>query len=264
MLYCDAKGNVDSALIDESVYKHARNNATKMKRTRRNFATVGAEIEPGKMVPLAVEIGADEAWALNNILEHAMKRREIPDILKKYTRQIIKLGESKHKELERELNNTIPQTPIEPTPKVLYRLPYYPPDESEVSIPIYKAEHSYPLIVLKRLPPNGHTGQDMARVLILDSDGDLAIIKVPSALMDRAGKDFNEWKKANQSDGCLICSRHPDGLVMGQLVITRLQRRALNGIVRHFEKTGHGAQPVSSQAQSVVARARDITFSTDS
>ncbi|UCH42149.1 MAG: hypothetical protein JSW16_04795 [Dehalococcoidales bacterium] len=258
MLYCNAKGLIDSAIIDKPVYQKARNGATKLKRARKNFATIGVEVTPGKTIPCTVEIEPEQVWALNNILEHAIKRRKIPDILKKYPGEIIQLGEAKRKEFEEDLVKARHSTPVESTPKVLYRLPYYQPEDIEVSIPTYKARHSFPLIILTRLSSNEETGQDMQRALILDADGDLAIMRFPPELMDQAEKGLQEFTKAGRRDGCLVYSQHPDGLIMSHIELNKQQRRALDSIVQHFEKTGHCAQPISSPVQSVIIRAREM------
>jgi len=263
MLYCDTRGLVNSAIIEKPVYRQARNGATKLKRARKNFATIGVEVAPGKIMPCTVEIEPEQVWALNNILEHAIKRRKIPDILKKYPREIIKLGETKREEFAQELEKAKHSAPVEPIPKVLYRLPYYQPDDIELSIPTYKARHSYPLIILTRLSSNEQTNQDMQRTLILDADGDLAIMRFPMELMDQAENVLQEFRTANRQDGCLVYSQHPDGLIMSHIALNRQQRKALDSIVQHFEKTGHGAQPVTSPVQSVIIRAKEIASALD-
>jgi len=261
MLCYDARGQLNSTLVDKSVYEITRNNARKMKRAGKNFATLSVEITPGNTVPFAVEIGYEQAWALDNTLEHAIKRKTIPDILKRYLKQIMGLAEAKRKDFEQPPEKTRDYSPPETTPGVLYRLPYYAEDAIEAAVPIYKAEHRYPLVILKRLPPNEQTPADTQRVLILDSDGDLAIIRVPSELIDPTEKDLEEWEKANGSDGCLIYSRNPDGFIMSNMALNELQRKALDIITKQFEKEGHGEQPVSADTQAVLAKARDIISS---
>jgi len=261
MLYCDAEGKVHASLIERSIYDLAKSHARKMERLHKSYAILGLEISSGNPVPLAVEVGTEELWALDHILEHALRKGSLPDVLKKYPKQIIKLSETKRKELVAQHEQRVPRTYSEATPKVLYRLPYYSEDDIEVSVPIYKAEHRYPLIVLKRLSPNEHTSPDMQRLLILDSDGDLAIIRVPLELMDRAEKGLEKWKTTNDQDGYIICSRHQQGFSMSYLAISELQRNALDKITKHFEETGYGKQPVSTPAQAVLAKARDILSS---
>lgn len=264
MLCCDAKGQLNSALIDKSAYELAKSNARKMKRTRKNFATLGVEIAPGRTEPFAVEIGYEQVWALDNTLNHAIKRRTIPDILKKYLKQIVELGEAKRKEFKKQQEKVRDHAPSKVTPSVLYRLPYYAEDDIEATIPIYKAEQSYPLIILQRLPANEQTPANMQRVLILDSDGDLAIIRVPLELIDQAEKDLEGWEKANGSDACLIYSRNRDGFIMSNMAINELQRKSLEAIARQFEKKGHGEHPVSRETQAVLAKAQDMISSMDS
>jgi len=262
ILYSDIKGNINSAIIDKTAYGQAKRKSGRLKRAHRNFATVGVETGPGNTVPFAVEIESDQVWALNHILEHALKRRSIPSILKKYPEQIIRLGETRHQEeTEKWQEKTEIFTSSKDTPSVLYRLPYYQEDEIEVAIPIFKAEHSYPLIILKRLPPNEPADKDTQRTLVLDSDGDLAIIRIPLELLNKAERDFIAQGMVNQVNGCLIYTRHEDSYIMGFITISEAQKKALEAIVRKFERTGRGGQPVSKNAQAVLAKARDITTS---
>jgi hypothetical protein len=99
MLYCDRDGRVFTSLAGKSDYETARRSARKMARTRGGYATIGLEIRPGKLVPLAVKIGEEELWALEHILEHVLSRGIIPDVLKKYPKQIIESGEVKRPEI---------------------------------------------------------------------------------------------------------------------------------------------------------------------
>ncbi len=257
MLCCDAKGNVGSAVIENSVYELAKGYVDELERARKNYATLSMEITPGKSVPFAVVISSEQVWALDNILEHALKRGQIPDILKNYLKEVIRLGEGKREELKRQHEQAGYYASSRAKPEVLERLADYPEDGIEATIPIYKAEHRYPLVVLKRLPPNEHTRPNIQRLLIMDSDGDLAIIRVPLEMIDRAEREFGEWKRANGTDGCIIYSRHPGGFMMSHMETSILQRKALYIIARHFEETGHGEQPISTDAQAVLDRARE-------
>jgi len=186
MLCCDASGKVFVTAVSRSVYVKASENAAIMKGRRKPFVTIGLANDTGKHTPVAIEISPEEAWALERILEHALKSGVIPDILKKYLKPMITRAESSL------------GTPTEKTPKVLDRLPYYPPGEIEISVPIYKARYGYPLIVLKRLPPDEHTPRTDQKLLVLDSDGDLAAIRVPAKLVRRTEKETGRDLHARQ------------------------------------------------------------------
>ncbi len=258
VLYCDAKGNIRSAVIENSVYELAKSYVQERERAHKNYATLSIEITPGKSVPFAVEISSEQVYALGNILEHALKRRKLPDILKKYPKEIIRLGEGKREELKLQHAPAEHDTLSEATPEILNRLADYPEDSIEVAIPIYKAEYRYPLVVLKRLSPTEQTRPNMQRLLILDSDGDLAIIKVPLGTIDEAERAFAKWKKANNSAGCIIYSWYPDDFLMSHMEITEFQRKTLDMITQHFEETGRGEQPISADVQVILARARAL------
>ena len=257
MLHCDSKGNIRSAIIENSVYELARSYATQLERAHKNYATLSLEIAPGRSVPWAVEINPEQVWALEHILEHAIKRGEIPAILKKYPKEIIRIGRLKCEELNRHNERVGNFAFSGKTPEVLQRLAYYSEDAIEAAVPIYKAQYRYPLIVLKRLPPNEKTSPEMQRLLTLDSDGDLAITRLPLEAIDEAERNLEEWKRISKSEGCIIYSRHQDSFIISNLEISELQAKALDLIAQHFEETGYGQQPIPTDAQAVLARAKE-------
>lgn len=257
MLYCDADGKVYATLINRSVYELAEDSAKSMEHNRKPFATLGLETNPGKFIPTTVEIGPKEVWALEHILEHALKNGRLPDILKKYVKPIIQLGEASREAVLSEHKKRWRRVYSEATPRVLERLPYYSERDIEISIPIYKAEHRYPLIVLKRLTTDEPALHNAQRLLILDSDGDLAIVKVPFTLIDKIEKEIKEHHKKNNTYLCPIISKYSDGFAINYMVISQLQKKALDTITRYFEKTGYGKQPISIAAKTVLDRAKD-------
>lgn len=258
MLYCDAKGKVYASLIDRAAYRLAKDDVQKMEINNRCYATIGLEIGPGNFVPTVVEISAEEAWALSHALDHALKDGVMPHVLRKYLKSIIKLGETGHKVVSVKNKKQDGRVSREATPRVLDRLPYYLEGDIEFSMPIYKAEHRYPLIVIKRLPSSDQATNDRQRLLILDSDGDLATIKVPFQLLDQAEKRLEEWAKKNDRNACLVIYRESDGYSVNYIVISQMQRKALDIMARHFEETCYGKQPISIAAKTVLTRARDM------
>lgn len=254
MLLYDTRGEVYASLVDKTSYECAKKHIRKMKRNHKNYATLGIEISRGKSLTFVVEISAEELWALERIQAHALKRRNLPNVLKRYLQQIIKIGEAECK-VSVVKNETAASQ--ESKPKVLENLPYYYEGDAEISVPIYKAEHRYPLIVLKRLTSNEYTPQDMERVLNLDSDGDLVVIRVPFEIVDKAQRDIEKWQSMGGQCGCVICSRGPEGLIMSYMAISKLQRVALDKIIKSFEETGFGTKPVSTVAQEILVKAKD-------
>lgn len=257
MLYCDAAGKVYASLINRSVYKLARESAERMERSHKSFATLGLEIGPGKFIPTVVEIGPNEVWALEHILEHALKKGRLPDILKKYLQPIIKLGEASREVILSEHEKRRLRVYSGATPRVLNRLPYYPEHDIEFSMPIYKAKHSYPLVVLKRLPSEELTPHNVQRLLILDSDGDLAIIKVLNKLIDNMEKGL----VAQEGNVCAIISQHPKGMAINYIPISQAQRKALYTITRYFEEIGYGKEPASAAVKAVLNKAKNSVSS---
>jgi len=258
MLCCDAEGKVYAAIINATVYKLAMDSVAKMESNNKDYATLGLEIGPGNFLPLVVEIGPKQVWALDGIVQHARKSGVIPDVLKKELRQIIKLGESGRKGKKAEKRkNTMTVTPAA-TAGVLTRLPYYSERDIEFSMPIYKASHSYPLIILKRLSSDKQS-HDTRRLLIMDSDGDLAVIKVPLKLMTESEKRIEEWMAKTNKHACIIIGRGAKGLDINYLIISQQQKKALDTIARRFEETGAGKQPVTTATKRVLIQARDMS-----
>ncbi len=259
MLCCDAEGKVYAAIINTTVYKLAMDGVAKMESNNKDYATLGVEIGPGNFLPLVVEIGPKEVWALEHILGHARRSGVIPDVLKKELRQIIKLGEWDRKVKKAEKRkNALTVTPAT-TPGVLNRLPYYSERDIEFSMPIYKASHRYPLVVLKRLPSDEKSPHDAKRLLILDSDGDLAVIKVPLKLMVESEKRLEEWAAKTDMHACIIVGRGAKGLDINYLMISQQQKKALDTMARRFEETGSGEQPITAAAKKVLIQARDMS-----
>jgi hypothetical protein len=244
MLCCDVSGRVFTTIIGRPAYERARDEALAMKQRHKPFATLGLEAGNGRYEPAAVEISPEEAWGLEHILEHALKSGILPDILKKYLRPIIDRGES-----DTEATAA--------TPKVLDRLPYYPPGEIEISVPIYKAAYSYPLIVLKRLPPDEHTSRADIKLLVLDSDGDIAAIRVPARLVRRTEREITEKHTSGYRYTCLLISQRPDGLAVSYMPVSQPQKKALAALTGYFESNDGGRQPMPVAVRSVLTRAKD-------
>ena len=257
MLCCDASGKVYASVIDESVHELARDSAEKMERSQKSFATIGLETSPVNFMPVSVEIDATEAWALELILDHALKNGRLPYILKKCIKPIIIRGEASREAVLSENERSLLRAHTEPTPQVLNRLPYYSEHDIEFSMPIYKAAYSYPLVVLQQLSSAEPALQNSQRLLILDSDGDLAVVTVPYQFMDTAEKEIKEHNKKKSMNECMIISKHQEGLALEYMAISQPQRRALDTITRYFEENRYGKRPISTAARTVLARAKD-------
>ncbi|MBE9482237.1 MAG: hypothetical protein IMY88_01000 [Chloroflexi bacterium] len=256
MLYCDSKGKVLTAIIENSVYELAKSHAEQFKHANKDYAIISLEIAPSESVPLAVGINPEQVTALERILEHAVGRGVVPDILKKYVKDIIRIGEPRREELKSlhkwAWNNTYSGKTLE----ALQRLSYYPEDHLEVTMPIYKAQCHYPLIVLKRLTPDELTPSDMQKLLTLDNDGDLVIVRVRLETIDEAERNLEEWERINNLGGCIVCSRHQNSFAINHMEVSELQRKALKSIPKGFEETGFIQQPISADAITVLSRAK--------
>jgi hypothetical protein len=257
MLYTDGLGKVYASVMSRSIYNMALDNAVRMKRNHKAFAIVGLETVPGRFIPAAVEIQQNEVWAMQRILEHALKSGRLPDILKSYIKPIIKRSEGTREAVISEKRKRRRADTPRVTARVLDRLPYYPEHDIEISMPIYKAEYSYPLIILKRLVPDEQTPPATQRLLVLDSDGDLAVIKVPTGLVRRIEIELAERSGIDRQLTTFLISSGDEGPALSLMSVNRLQKRGLDAIASHFEATGSNKQPVSVTVRKVLTLARE-------
>ena len=256
VLSCDADGRLFTQLLGRSVYDRVRRETRQMEMSQRNFATVYLNTDLNRFMPLFVETGVKEAWALDRILEHALKRGVVPDVLKVYPKEIIKLGEMRYKGLSMgETKRTINE-PSGSSSRVLNRLPYYEKQDIEVSIPIYKADYSYPLIVLKRLPKGKNTAPGRQNTLILDSAGDIGIIDLPLEQFNKAERRLKNLNRKGK-DGCLICLRKTGAISIDILEISEPQRQAIGTLTQLFEETRQGQQPLSGAIRNILFKAKE-------
>jgi hypothetical protein len=260
LLSCDAEGNLFTQLVGRSTYQRIRKETQYMEVSQNNYATIYWDTGASRPMPLVVKIEENESWALNRILEHALRDTVIPDVLRRYPEEIIKLGDSKRRELLIEKTRDTHKTTSSTSSKVLNRLPYYRKDDVEVSIPIYKVEYTFPLIVLKQLPPAKNTPSSQQRLLVLDSDGDLTVTTLPLELIDKAERKRIRLQRRGK-EGYLICLQKPKGISVDIMEISELQRLTLENVTQYFEETSGGKQPLSGAIRTILNKARKTVLS---
>ena len=114
-LFCDAEANIITDIIDKSVEQDARHCVEQLTQQGKIAAALYTEIVPGESVTFAVEVDGNLVMALAQIHRLALETGVIHDELKEYPAQIIKLGESKLKELRKEYeqnSSIISETPV--------------------------------------------------------------------------------------------------------------------------------------------------------
>jgi hypothetical protein len=258
MLYCDAKGKVYASPISRTVYESAYANALDMQSKGRSFATVGIEITPGDFLPTVVEINERELWALENISRHALKTGKLPDILVKHLRKIIRMGAVHRNTVLSGFKSSQTKSGTYATSKVLNRLPYYRERDMELSMPMYKAEHKYPLVILKFLP-NKNGGKSQRNLLILDSDGDLAVIKVPTGLVRNVEKELARKNGLNRYVYAVIYQQSK-GRKIDYMMVNKAQQKAMNTIVKYYEETGKGKRVAPAAIRTIINIAEKRTI----
>lgn len=256
VLSCDAEGHLFTQLIGRSTYQRISQAAQQMEMSQNNYATIYWDTGTSRFKPLLVKIEDKESWALERILEHAFRSAVIPDMLSGYPEEIIRLGESKYRKLLSDKTGEALKTWPTASPKVLDRLPYYREKDIEASVPIYKAENTFPLIILKRLPQTKDMPLGQQQLLILDSDGDLAVIALPSAQVNRAERKRCRWQKKGK-EVYLICLRKPDGIFVDVMEANELQKHALEVVAQRFEETDIKKRPLSGAVKKVLNKARE-------
>ncbi|HEY33576.1 MAG TPA: hypothetical protein G4O10_10795 [Dehalococcoidia bacterium] len=207
-------------------------------------------------VPVFVEIGDKENWALERLLEHAFRSAIVPDVLIRPVREIIRLGETKYQEVVTKKMKRTRKTTSLPSSKVLGRLPYYRTKDIEVSIPIYKTEYTFPLILLGRLPQESSMTPSQQRLLVLDSDGDLAEITLPSEQVNEAEIKLSDLRRKGK-EGSLVCLWEPEDISVDVVEMSELQVQALETVTHYFEETGKGKLPLSAAVKEVLYDVRD-------
>ena len=263
MLYCDAEGKLFASVMSRSIYDLAKRNAASRGGSATPFATVGLETAPGRFIPTVVTIDEESRWALERILDHAMSTGALPDILKRYVPPIIARGSAGREELiaGRKKRKRKESVPI--VPKVLNRLPYYPEHDIEVSMPIYKASYHYPLVVLKRLPADDQTSSQEQRLLVLDSDGDMAIVTVPVRLVRKMDLELAGEEKKNKRPTRTLVVKHGEDVDIAYLPVSKEQQRSIETLTRYYEETGNSKYRMSNAVQSVLSRVKDTAARAD-
>ena len=256
ILSCDVEGHLFTQLVGRSAYRRIKNEAQQMEISKNPYASIYWDTGVSRFTPVLVKIGEKEAWALEHILEHALRSAIIPDVLKSYPKEIIKSEEMKRKELLIEKSREARRTTSAISSKVLDRLSYYRKQDVEVSIPIYKAEYAFPLIILKLLLQAENTPAGKQSLLVLDSDGDLAVTTLPLERIKKAKRKLNNLRRKGK-EGYLICLRKTEGDSVDVMEISELQRQALETVTQYFEETGKVKQPLSDAVKKVLNKARE-------
>jgi len=255
-LSCDAGGRLFTQLVGRSTYQRIRKEIQQMEVSQNNYATVYWDAGSSGFKPLIVEIGNQETWALERILEHALRSAVMPDVLKKYPEEIIKLGEIQYEELLVEKAGGIRRSKTTTSSRVLDRLSYYRKRDVEVSIPLYKAEYAFPLIILKSLSREKNTLPSQRRLLVLDSDGDIIVITLPLEIINKAKRKLNNlWKK--EKEGYFVLIQKSEGGSVEVMEISELQKRALDTVTQYFDETGKGKWPPSDAVKEVLYKAKE-------
>lgn len=258
-LFCDSRGNLTTSVVDTSHFEIAQDFVMQLLYEGKGAAIVCIEIAPGQSATFAVEINVEQAEALAQIQEFASETGDsvIPEHLRKYAAQIIKLGGSRRKELKKEYDQR-GRSLIPATPELLEHLATNPDAPIYLELPSNKTDMVNPAIFLRRLPPNEQTRPGMQRVLLLDNEGTLWIVRIATKALDDAEKEFEEWRKANNACGVIVFSRDKAEFVLALMEIRESQKKALDIVEKHWEETGDSMIEIPLDVQAILVRARTM------
>ena len=121
-------------------------------------------------------------------------------------------------------------------------------------MPIYKASYHYPLIILKRLPPDERTSSQEQRMLVLDNDGDMAIVNVPVRLVRKMDLELATEEKKNGRPTRVLVVKNGEDVDVGYLPVSKEQQRSFETLTRYYEETGNSKHRMSNAVQSVLER----------
>jgi len=257
ILSCDIEGNLFTQLIGRSVYQRVKTEAQRRELSPNNFAAIYVDTGMNRHVPVFVEIGDRETWVLERLLEHALRSAIVPDVLIGPVRDIIRLGESKHREPAAEKTKDTQKATSPTSFRVLDIIPYDSGSDVELSIPLYKAEYAFPLIILKRLAQGQHETPGQQSLLILDSDGDVTAISLPVEQVNKAEIKLDALRKKGK-EGLLIGLWKPDGTSIDVMEISDMQRQALETVTQGYEESGTARQPLSDAVNNVLNKVKEI------
>jgi len=262
VLCCDSKGNLSTAICEISVLEIAHNAATQLLLEGKWAATLCMEIGSGQSATFAVEVSAEEAEALEQLEQSASEVGVTADYLKKYTARIIKLGESRRKQLRREYEQRS-RLVISATPQLLEHLATTHDAPIYLELPSNKYDMADPAIILRRLPPSEQTRPGMQRILMLDYEGTLCITRIPVEAIDDAEREFEQWRNANNLFGVIVFWRTGDGFMMCPMEIRESQEKAIGTVEQHWEQTGHSMTDIPLDVQAILVRARTMFMAQD-
>jgi hypothetical protein len=220
------------------------------------------EIAPGQSVTFAVEINAEQAEALEQLKESAFETGTVPHHLEKYPQQIVKQGENTRKELERRYKRG-EHLRIPLTPDLVEYLMSNPDTPVHLEFHNGKADMVNPFIFLRKLPPNEQTQVGMQRSLVLDYEGTLGIVRIPTDVLNDAANEFEHWRNENNEFGVIVFWTRNDGISMGggPMQVRESQKKALDVIEAHSDKTQSSPMEIPLDVQAILVKAKTFMFS---
>ena len=256
MLCCNEKADLVTMTVSKSTFEIIRSYVRELEKGNKRYAMLGIEVSPGYYVPFPVYIDSEHLMGLENIVEHAVRRKVIPWVLRKYVKNIISMGNIRSDEL---IKNYVLRDQIGSSlssQSLMHSIRASRDNFNDRLIPTYKAQHNYPAIILKKMDPDGYSDTESQRVLILDSDGDLAISKVPAQPLESEEGKCN--LTGDELFGCITYKHEKGSYIFDHIILNRLQQKSLEIILEQYEKTGSGERPLPLFAEEVLSRARTI------
>jgi hypothetical protein len=270
VLLADCAGKLTTALVDRLVCKRIKASVEP-----EPWAALCLELTRKTYMSFAVRIDDETSDALKEILQLAFERKppghnwtigvSIPEHLTNYVRKVIDTGQNKREAFKRELEERVgpllSPVPTDPSYEQLVldtgaHLAQHRGFTVHKLIQLQKNDITDPNIILGRLHPDELTLPGLQKLLVLDSEGDLACSWLKTDTIDGAEQNLKRSIRAKRKPGVLICSNVEQGLMMIPLSVTRSQEKRLQDIKIQWEKTGYPPAEISDDIQLLLRVAK--------
>ncbi len=253
VLLANCTGELTTALVDSVVCDRLKANIWS-----EPWAALCLELTRRTYISFTVAIDDDTSDALNEILRLVFKQEPtghnwtahvtIPDYLTNHIQKAIGLGQDERDTTRRGLEERVkPLLSSAPAPPDLEQFVL---DTTALQvhgsgftvhklIQLQKNKIADPSIILGRLHPDELTLPGLQKLLVLDSDGDLACSWVKTSTIDSAEENLKRFVKAKRKPGVIAMSDVEQGLMTMPLTVTRSQEKTLQEMKTHWGKTGY-------------------------
>lgn len=279
MLYCDEDGQLVTSTLDTAIVDWMEATLNQMvlegKSEQKGIAWVqirgiGIKEQPAT-VP--IEISSQESNAIGQIIQMAQQgHSQIPAPLKAYVRSMVLKGEQQRKKLEQQYQEGIERAVEDTVPEIVEKLEHLSfTEKKEIKIELKpkftkpystEADLVFPVIMLEWLDPLQDTPPNKERLLVLDAEEDLAILRVDKGDAEEAKQFFDIECRKRYPNSCLahVLTMTNAGLTSFPLEIRRTQELELVKLKEDFFRTGQAPTDISLEISTIIAKAKVVAL----